>query len=469
VGEAHDLDSHYGTTALYLDAASIIGSVWLLGLRGWCKGFKRWPLTLMSHFALSSLLFASLHLSCILMGRRCFQFQAYTCSPTSRPIYQMVMYGRFFVNLQLQTWPVIMAVNMVAWCRYQERTAKDMYPYLIATGWAFPALCTGIAWALKGDTRFHFDVGCIFAHGATESGIMTMAYVILLVIGAASMIFMRTGKLPENFSSPNLCEEESIFLRHEKQRSSWSSQSSDNPKVHDKFRTLLLLVVDLLGLLLSIVRLFDSMWGQHDNKLFVEPSGIELVTSVFAVVLVNSLGLVGSCTFALHKEALHLYTTVAQDIQDSYRGFVYNARDFAVYLNNPEPIENVELGVKKVDEIVADILGSTLLGNRRHRMRWYVGCASGKEITTWFVDRGWAASRCEAVQLGAVLLRLGLIYHVHLEHDFEDTGLFYRVRQRQPSASQAETDRGITRSWSEPWSAQGPFRQLENSSRRGVL
>ena len=33
---------------------------------------------------------------------------------------------------------------------------------------------------------------------------MTMAYVILLVIGAASMIFMRTGKLPENFSSPSM-------------------------------------------------------------------------------------------------------------------------------------------------------------------------------------------------------------------------------------------------------------------------
>ena len=50
-------------------------------------------------------------------------------------------------------------------------------------------------------------------------------------------------------------------------------------------------------------------------------TGIELVTSVLAVVLVNSLGLVGSLAFAFHSEATAFYTSVLLKLQGVLESF----------------------------------------------------------------------------------------------------------------------------------------------------
>ncbi len=41
-----------------------------------------------------------------------------------------------------------------------------------------------------------------------------------------------------------------------------------------------------------------------------------------------------------------------------------------------------------MDRLVTALLADPLLGTRRHRVRWYVGCATGSEIVSWLTEEG---------------------------------------------------------------------------------
>lgn len=68
--------------------------------------------------------------------------------------------------------------------------------------------------------------------------------------------------------------------------------------------------------------------------------------------------------------------------------------------------------------------GGVQIQDRMHRLQRYKNCFVGREAIDWMCAE-MGISRAQALQLGQRLSSLGMIKHVHDEHDFEDAYLFY--------------------------------------------
>jgi hypothetical protein len=66
------------------------------------------------------------------------------------------------------------------------------------------------------------------------------------------------------------------------------------------------------------------------------------------------------------------------------------------------------------------------VGVHRYCLRKYEECFRGTAAVKWMLKAGLAGSEKEALTLGNKMLISGLIYHVMIEHPFENEKLFYR-------------------------------------------
>ena len=64
--------------------------------------------------------------------------------------------------------------------------------------------------------------------------------------------------------------------------------------------------------------------------------------------------------------------------------------------------------------------------DRTYHLTRYSSCFVASEMATWFVEKGYASDRSEAVSLGRALKEHLHIVHVCREHDFKDAYLFFR-------------------------------------------
>lgn len=101
--------------------------------------------------------------------------------------------------------------------------------------------------------------------------------------------------------------------------------------------------------------------------------------------------------------------------------------------------------------------------DRLYRLRVYADCFIGREAVDWLV-RHQGVSREEALCIGQRLTALGLIRHVVDEHDFADTGYFYRLvsPQHADTAAPPALRDVLTR-------LRGPDGLVQRDHGRGVL
>ena len=83
--------------------------------------------------------------------------------------------------------------------------------------------------------------------------------------------------------------------------------------------------------------------------------------------------------------------------------------------------------VAEIKELVAQMRSShgVDIRDRRFGLHVYHHCFVGSEAVEWFMQNQ-LASREEAVRLGQILVKRGIIHHVTDEHSFKDAYLFYR-------------------------------------------
>ena len=83
--------------------------------------------------------------------------------------------------------------------------------------------------------------------------------------------------------------------------------------------------------------------------------------------------------------------------------------------------------VAEIKELVAQMRSShgVDIRDRRFGLHVYHRCFVGSEAVEWFMQNQ-LASREEAVRLGQILVKRGIIHHVTDEHPFKDAYLFYR-------------------------------------------
>jgi EAL domain-containing protein (putative c-di-GMP-specific phosphodiesterase class I) len=69
---------------------------------------------------------------------------------------------------------------------------------------------------------------------------------------------------------------------------------------------------------------------------------------------------------------------------------------------------------------------AALQRHRWHRLTRYKDCIEGRELVRWLCEQ-FDMSPSQAVKLGQRLVARGWLEHVHSEHDFSNSGLFYRL------------------------------------------
>ncbi|XP_030839118.1 DEP domain-containing mTOR-interacting protein [Strongylocentrotus purpuratus] len=72
--------------------------------------------------------------------------------------------------------------------------------------------------------------------------------------------------------------------------------------------------------------------------------------------------------------------------------------------------------------------GTSLIQDRRHRLRNYQRCFVGKAVVDWIVQHEGIKDRAKAVELMNILQKYNIIHHVCDDHLFKDEMLFYRFR-----------------------------------------
>eukprot|EP00040_Diaphanoeca_grandis_P029963 m.176461 g.176461 ORF g.176461 m.176461 type:complete len:293 (-) comp31847_c15_seq1:104-982(-) len=98
---------------------------------------------------------------------------------------------------------------------------------------------------------------------------------------------------------------------------------------------------------------------------------------------------------------------------------------FARALQDDEVDEFFNAGEKLYDEVRA----SGIIKDRRYHLKTYKQCFRGNEMVTWMLENSYASSRSEAVAIGSSLILHGIYHHVTDDHNFKDTGMFYRFRE----------------------------------------
>ena len=80
-----------------------------------------------------------------------------------------------------------------------------------------------------------------------------------------------------------------------------------------------------------------------------------------------------------------------------------------------------------LEEIAIAFEDAVPVFDRRHKLKMYRDCFTGKEGVDFLVRSQYASSRHNAVEIGIQLqLRLNLFEHVHKDHEYSDLDLFYR-------------------------------------------
>eukprot|EP01121_Diplochlamys_sp_Union-15-3_P009762 TRINITY_DN2674_c0_g1_i1.p1 TRINITY_DN2674_c0_g1~~TRINITY_DN2674_c0_g1_i1.p1 ORF type:complete len:119 (-),score=20.61 TRINITY_DN2674_c0_g1_i1:136-492(-) len=71
--------------------------------------------------------------------------------------------------------------------------------------------------------------------------------------------------------------------------------------------------------------------------------------------------------------------------------------------------------------------------DRKYFLKKYPKCFKGNRAVKWFVIKGVAKNKAEAIQVGQQLVDGDYIHHVSDDHNFEDAPLFYRFRDDELS------------------------------------
>lgn len=96
--------------------------------------------------------------------------------------------------------------------------------------------------------------------------------------------------------------------------------------------------------------------------------------------------------------------------------------------------------VTEIKELVAQMRGPQGVDRRDRRfgLHVYQQCFVGSEAVQWFMQNQ-LASREEAIRLGQILVKRGIIHHVTDEHPFRDAYLFYRFFVDETKVSELNT------------------------------
>ncbi len=96
--------------------------------------------------------------------------------------------------------------------------------------------------------------------------------------------------------------------------------------------------------------------------------------------------------------------------------------------------------VTEIKELIAQMRGPQGVDRRDRRfgLQVYRQCFVGSEAVQWFMQNQ-LASREEAIRLGQILVKRGIIHHVTDEHAFKDAYLFYRFFADETAASEQNT------------------------------
>ena len=93
------------------------------------------------------------------------------------------------------------------------------------------------------------------------------------------------------------------------------------------------------------------------------------------------------------------------------------------------------------DELITQMHGETGLPikDRRYGLKTYQQVFTGIEAVAWLMERE-KATRAEAIEIGKIMVKQGIIHHVLDEHDFKDEALFYRFYIDEQNDSEDNID-----------------------------
>jgi len=84
---------------------------------------------------------------------------------------------------------------------------------------------------------------------------------------------------------------------------------------------------------------------------------------------------------------------------------------------------------EKYKELVSKMRSDPkLIRSRSYNFKKYPKTLQGDETAKWLVENGEAKDADEAVAIGQKLVEIGLLHHVHDDHNFKNDKLFYRFR-----------------------------------------
>ncbi|WP_264323542.1 mechanosensitive ion channel domain-containing protein [Romeriopsis navalis] len=109
-------------------------------------------------------------------------------------------------------------------------------------------------------------------------------------------------------------------------------------------------------------------------------------------------------------------------VEPTHKNLLADVRHYSAILQTPKSVTEDEIG-----QLIQQMRGpeGVSIQDRRFRLTVHPKCFVGSEAVTWIVDTQ-KATREAAVQIGQLLVELGIVHHVTDEHAFRDEYLFYR-------------------------------------------
>jgi len=95
---------------------------------------------------------------------------------------------------------------------------------------------------------------------------------------------------------------------------------------------------------------------------------------------------------------------------------------------------------EEIDRIAAEMREEIEVKDRTHYFKKYESCFVGKKLVIWLIEKNYAETVEDAVQIGDFFMTKNIFHHVLRDHAFKNKNLYYRFEEHERNRGGSDTN-----------------------------